>query len=370
MAAASPSPRLPPFSIGEFNDLVTAALAIDSGGASSTLSLSLHFPGLGIGGSFQRLPPPIPSSSSSSPAGSRLKTFVRRPMFGSGSRSVGVGVGVGVGRGMSMSMVSVFSSANGNANGNSNDDELDVQSAPPCGSSTFAPYLPLATQYQRRPNARISGSRPASSIGTPPASESTHYSFPSSHYSYPPPSPTASVFSSNWHASASASDYPSSFETSSPITYTRPWSVLTLDRELEDPFAKGAVRVVHRSCEALPSPSPIASSSPQRLRTARHRAARRARARARVGSTIQEAAAPAPAPPPLILNDWTLDLQNDVDYYASSASTLTPPPRPSNPIPSSIIAGAGRSHTVTHAHSAARRPRASSPFPLTLRRTC
>ncbi|KAJ6620159.1 hypothetical protein B0H10DRAFT_2360895 [Mycena sp. CBHHK59/15] len=67
----------------------------------------------------------------------------------------------------------------------------------------------------------------------------------------PPALPTASSFSTSTAPSTSAHHHPH-----------RPWSVLTIadDAPPDDPFAKGAVRVVH-SCEALPYPSPYSHHS-------------------------------------------------------------------------------------------------------------
>ncbi|KAF7293872.1 hypothetical protein HMN09_01183300 [Mycena chlorophos] len=421
--------RLAPFSITEFSDLVTTALALEP-----SASLELRFPG-----STTLLSPRLERKESRDlhvlvrggegrvrRLFSRLKTFVggqvRRPKSRPDPAT-------------RMSMVSVFSDAN--AAGVDGEafvgDAEDVQSAPPCHEpAAFEPFHPLAAQYDHRRRAPPTSShahqnRRSSVISTssPPASESTHsHSLAHSTIScsrlsnsFPPPSPTASIFSSvgsasgsAWHASVSecsngsagylSSDSnsflatPASARANSFPLPARPWSSLTVRGSsgsaeddagfgplgpgsglglgapyAYDPFAKGTVRVVHHSYEALPAPTTSAyataqhQQSPQR---ARHRAASRRRghghahgARTRVGSTINEMDVPASArerartPPEVPAKDWTLDLGSsganaNVSRPGSGTGrqSVTPTPRtrlpslsrPTNPVSSSLSA--------------------------------
>ncbi|KAJ7858857.1 hypothetical protein B0H14DRAFT_3632600 [Mycena olivaceomarginata] len=98
-----------------------------------------------------------------------------------------------------------------------------VGTVPSVDSALFRLYLPLAAQYECAPLAFTCAP------GSPP----------------PSPSPSPDSSDSLSHSSRSSStDHPYSFIPAS-----------TADPALEDadPFAKGAVRVVHRSYEALPS---------------------------------------------------------------------------------------------------------------------
>ncbi|KAJ7787765.1 hypothetical protein B0H14DRAFT_3892891 [Mycena olivaceomarginata] len=111
-----------------------------------------------------------------------------------------------------------------------------VGAAPSVDSAMFRPYLPLAAQYER-----VSTSAPLAftcAPGSPPPSPDSSECPCSSDASHAPPSPTASSFSAT-----------SSLSHSSRYFQRRPPGVY----EDADPFAKGAVRVVHRSCEVLPS---------------------------------------------------------------------------------------------------------------------
>ncbi|KAJ7802053.1 hypothetical protein B0H14DRAFT_3155252 [Mycena olivaceomarginata] len=122
------------------------------------------------------------------------------------------------------------------------------KTAPSVDSALFRPYLPLAAQYER-----ASTSAPLAftcAPGSPPPSPDSSECPCSSDASYAPPSPTASSFSATSslsHSSRySASDRPYSFIPDPALNGEGVY-------EDADPFAKGAVRVVHRSCEALPS---------------------------------------------------------------------------------------------------------------------
>nr|GAT45055.1 predicted protein [Mycena chlorophos] len=409
--------RLAPFSITEFSDLVTTALALEP-----SASLELRFPGSTV--VFPQ-PEPLGNGLGEGRHGgeggrmrrlfSRLKTFVGGQLQVRRAKTV-----------TRMSMVSVFSDGVGTGacgDGLGTDallDVEDVQSAPACHASpSFEPF-PYGHMQPQPFHAQQNRRSSVISTSSPPASESTHshslahstVSYSRLSNSFPPPSPTASIFSSvgsasgsGWHASVSecsngsagylSSDNsflatPASARANSFPLPARPWSSLTVrggSGSAEDdagfgsigpgcglglgapyaydPFAKGTVRVVHHSYEALPSPTTTTytnaqhQQSPQR---ARHRAASRRRghghahgARTRVGSTINEMDVPSSAPPEVPAKDWTLDLGSSGVSRPGTGSgsgsgtgrqSVTPTPRtrlpslsrPTNPVSSSLSA--------------------------------
>ncbi|KAJ7461402.1 hypothetical protein B0H11DRAFT_2057005 [Mycena galericulata] len=240
-------------------------------------------------------------------------------------------------------------------------------------SLVFAPYLPLVAQYERMAPyayAYAAPSLPEPSYASPSLSAFGVSRVSTSSCSPGPPSPTASSFSGS--SSDSASRCSSSFSTAthSPTlpTYSLHgqehgrWSVLSVDsfvagdREAEgagaayDPFAKGAVRVVHRSCEALPGPTPGPYSSlgyayryaspatPSSGRMRMWRARVRGRRRGVVSPGPSPAAAEAEDAERLEAeeaeDDWTLSLphtpRTSTSTYTSD-SPLTSPPSPSSP---------------------------------------
>ncbi|KAJ7802727.1 hypothetical protein B0H14DRAFT_3884418 [Mycena olivaceomarginata] len=120
--------------------------------------------------------------------------------------------------------------------------------APSVDSGLFRPYLPLAAQYE---HASTSASLAFTCApGSPPPSPDSSECPCSSDASHAPLSPTASscsATSSLSHSSRySSTDRPYSFIPDPALNGEGVY-------EDADPFAKGAVRVVHRSCEALPS---------------------------------------------------------------------------------------------------------------------
>ncbi|KAJ7833731.1 hypothetical protein B0H14DRAFT_2591332 [Mycena olivaceomarginata] len=127
------------------------------------------------------------------------------------------------------------------------------KAAPSVDSALFRPYLPLAAQYERASNSASLAF--ACAPGSPPPSPDSSECPCSSNASHAPPSPTASSFSATSslsHSSRySSADRPYSFIPASTVADP----ALNGEGVYEDadPFAKGAVRVVHRSCEALPS---------------------------------------------------------------------------------------------------------------------
>ncbi|KAJ7259714.1 hypothetical protein C8J57DRAFT_1233395 [Mycena rebaudengoi] len=194
----------------------------------------------------------------------------------------------------------------------------------------FVPYLPLAVQYERM---------------SPYGGNSVSVLSASSDCSHAPPSPTVSFFSSSESACSGSS---------TPTTPRRPWSVFTVAEDSDDlracydPFAKAAVRVVHRSCVVLPSPSSTPRRRPRRR--------------------------PLPLPLPLPIHDTSPNdsHQSTSDWASHSPSSLVhslhspsrcsyyAPPTPT-PTPRGRLA---RSRSLApHAH------RSGSPFPLALRRT-
>ncbi|KAJ7792612.1 hypothetical protein B0H14DRAFT_3499012 [Mycena olivaceomarginata] len=125
---------------------------------------------------------------------------------------------------------------------------ISSKTAPSVDSALFRPYLPLVAQYER-----ASTSAPLAftcAPGSPPPSPDSSECSCSSDASHAPPSLTASSFSATSslsHSSRySASSRPYSFIPDPALNGAGVY-------EDADPFAKGAVRVVHRSCEALPS---------------------------------------------------------------------------------------------------------------------
>ncbi|KAJ7139188.1 hypothetical protein C8R44DRAFT_867355 [Mycena epipterygia] len=291
-----------PFSLVDFTELVSAALDSPDSAFSPTLSLSLSIPSLHRKKSAQTL-----HQSRVRILLSKLKTLVRRPRLRRTSIS-------------------------------------NAKSRLPAPAPSS--YLPI--EY-----ASLS----------PPTSESACLPASESDCSHTPPSPTASSFSTS-ECCSSTERHRLSTPDLSPA-HKRPWSVLTIDadfgigigNEEADPFAKGAVRIVHRSCEVLPSPAP-------RLRRRRAREWRATRP-----SSSSSGSSPAS----------TSYSDSACASPASTDSACAWPPSPSpSPTPTARPA---RSRSLAHPPRFAaapghapnfapqpRRPRASSPFPLTLRR--
>ncbi|KAJ7909474.1 hypothetical protein B0H13DRAFT_2330292 [Mycena leptocephala] len=298
--------RLPPFSLIEFRALVSAAL--DS---SPSLSLSLPIPtALRKKSSAQSLHSSPPSHLHSH---SRIRLLLtklkkraaalvkRRRTYSKPSASVRVAVSSVV-------------------------DPDSARSRSSAADSMFTPYLPLPAQHERAlhdhqggdpysrsyPSGFVCASpSPSFPFGGAASPEPSSSGSESSHsHTHAPPSPTASTFSASSasdessyayahaHAYNHVSAYVPPYYSSSALPYPspsfdRPWSVVTRDSlapgagaskrtmaglgpsaighyEAEsDPFAKAAVRVVHRSCEALPGTHHYFGGSPARwLRSA------------------------------------------------------------------------------------------------------
>ncbi|KAF7340342.1 hypothetical protein MVEN_01953400 [Mycena venus] len=368
-----PSPsRLPPFSISEFRALVSTALDSDAPAPPLALSLRTSSPSLQRKKSAHNL--------HIAPSASRVRLLLTKLKKRAAALIVR--------RRRHSSTATLRASATMPC-------DLDRSSG---GDSLFAPYLPLVAQYERglavpssysftcaSPPSGPSSSAPPS----PPPSESPC----ASESSHAPPSPTASTFSD-----------------STCTSEERPYSVFTADAPFPydgagvdaDPFAKGAVRVVHHSCDALPL---SASYSPPRLLRRGGRATPRASMRrtgqgrrfhssanakeeggARVddsGVYVQEESYEEP--------DWTLALPTPSQASFYPPRTSTPPPQagPSSPARPSPMVHTGNAFPPSSGSSLARAPtartfpvatspktksrrlprRPSSPFPLPLIRS-
>ncbi|KAJ7630295.1 hypothetical protein FB45DRAFT_1003463 [Roridomyces roridus] len=298
LAPASSSSRLPTFSLVEFRDLVSAALDSPEPCLSFTTSFSLFSPTLERKKSSNNLRAHLQQQQPSTSARMRhmlvklkkraASLVVKRPRLRFRHSSVA----------HTPRISPTFAPASVN-------------------SDDFAPYLPLAIQYERALCTQTESASGCSAVTT-------------SMYSHvPPPSPTVSTYDSS-ECSA------------------RPWSVLSVDVDMsfvQDPFAKDDVSIVHRSCDALP----LQMQSPPRtsLRRRRHPGLRRRGGMLPAVRAEEEEAdaewitmppSPAPTPTPTIPS-W-------------SPITSTPP-------------HIGRSRSLAHAptpHTPRRRP--SSPFPL------
>ncbi|KAF8188250.1 hypothetical protein K438DRAFT_2019374 [Mycena galopus ATCC 62051] len=296
--------------------------------------------------------------------------------------------------------------------------------------SLYAPYLPplqYDAYFSAGPFPFICASPPSSSSSTtphPPSSASAC----SSDSSYLPPSPTASDFS----ARSSLCTYrgPLAFS-SETVCAGRPYSdasgflpcdsaYLSSEAAYEhDLFAKGAVRVVHRSCEALPAHGTTARSlrrtgkgrrvlrpleaEPERVLGSGFTGHGHGRedGHAKEDEVVHDSGVYLPAS---ITDDglhFTLDLDADADeaeaepFTPPRTSTPPPPPPytsrpPPSPSPSSPPTSTSASYTLASASSLARAPtartyplpsvqtrpksrrrlpRPSSPFPLPLGRS-
>ncbi|KAJ7022966.1 hypothetical protein C8F04DRAFT_1402070 [Mycena alexandri] len=303
---------------------------------------------------------------------------------------------------------------------------VQVQTAAEETELLFEPYLPLAAQYERvrggagavypfllpsTPNtslARASFASPAAS------SEESYYPFSAhtaqSEESHAPPSPTVSTFSSS-SLSAGGCSYDVNAtnnrgNSTSECGEVRPWSVATYDSGLglglsssfpssspfaptdglgmdidaeADPFAKGAVRVVHRSCEALPHPTLLGSGYWLRgtrtynaggggTRRARKGRAKRVRRDSGVGLELAEGGVAAQV-------EKKEGKQRNVEKEQSSppssfpfsSSHLSAPTSATQPGPLSLSrAQAAPSIAAPHTRTLRRttRTRPGSPFPL------
>ncbi|KAJ6531663.1 hypothetical protein DFH09DRAFT_1326424 [Mycena vulgaris] len=323
--ALSPSPsRLPPFSILEFGDLVSAALDSPDP-AFSFSSPSLFTATLARKKSAQTLNLTLTRAPSRVRLIlTKLKTLMKRPRLRFRAHPK-----------PRLPPPSALETRFGSA-----DLELD-----------FAPYLPLAVQYERLSPYAIR----TSSLITHPESSSSHA----------PPSPTASSFESSSFECSSSTDTHFHSPTTPAFTLHRPWSVLPIDAEApdDDPFAKGDVRIVHRSCEVLPSPP----ARPVR-RMGRRRRLDLARRAPNPASRKQEDEEEE--------DDWTLALDlpgtpasSCLSPWASASPSAPSIPRPAH-APALSAPRLSRSRSLAHAPPQPRRARAGSPFPLTLRCNC
>ncbi|KAJ7792600.1 hypothetical protein B0H14DRAFT_3160076 [Mycena olivaceomarginata] len=208
--------RLPPFSLAEFRALVSAAL--DSDAPAPPLALSLR-------------------TSASHPALKRKKSVQNLHAAASSSR---VRLMLSKLKKRAAALIVQQRRLSLPISGSTSSKSVD--------SVLFRPYVPLAAQYER-----ASTSAPLAftcAPGSPPPSPDSSECPCSSDASHAPPSPTASSFSATSslsHSSRySSADRPYSFIPDPALNGAGVY-------EDADPFAKGAVRVVHRSCEALPS---------------------------------------------------------------------------------------------------------------------
>ncbi|KAJ7104392.1 hypothetical protein B0H15DRAFT_942386 [Mycena belliarum] len=312
------SSRLPPFSLLEFGDLVSAAL--DSPDPSLSFSSAALF--------TSTLERKASSQSLQCTTTSRVLLLLTRLKKRAAALVKRPRLRVRHSKPLLLPRVCVSSPS-------VNSTVMDARRRSP--RVEFAPHLPLVVQYERSSPYAILTSPTDRTLPSSPTSTS---------YSHTPPSPTASSFSSE----CSSAD--THFRAPPQYTLHRPWSVVTIEADelSDDPFAKGDVRIVHHSCEVLPSPR-------RPLRRRRHYHHHR------------------PATP-RNAQDWTLSLPDTPSSSdCPSASTCAPTPTPP-PAQSTSAEGAlprlGRSLSLAHprpyAH-APRLPRASSPFPLTLRRS-
>ncbi|KAJ6569245.1 hypothetical protein B0H19DRAFT_1134948 [Mycena capillaripes] len=252
--------------------------------------------------------------------------------------------------------------------------------------SLFTPYLPLAVQYERAVASESVFFAPSPSPASDCTSESSHLHAP------PPPSPTASSFSdASIYISpyCSDTDHPCSLPDSPFSPYNYNDTRAGTQYENSDPFAKGTVRVVHHSCEALwlNSGSPARSgSTTSRIRTRRGNGRRvkpGATAQNEEDGEVEEGVDDSGICLPEEKDRTTLDRD-----LGRAHALPTPPPSPSPSLSSNHIAATSPRPppaSLTRAPTARTYPlptlssssprlrrtkrRPSSPFPLSLTRS-
>ncbi|KAJ7660765.1 hypothetical protein DFH06DRAFT_1193237 [Mycena polygramma] len=259
MSSSSPT-RLPPFSLTEFRALVSAALDVD--GPLPVLSA----PNPTHSSSLCSFPTPRPTLErkkslsclhgvpASTPGPSRVRILLAKL-----KKRVAAALAVKRRRKVAPRVVSQISeSSESDVNRDSVADSLFMPYH--FASTFFAPSPPPCTSASASSSVSASTSCSGSSESACPASSSSEGACSSA--ASPPPSPTASSFSDSGVSRYPYPYYPYSYSTRElSADPPRPSSFLTdsahghtgeYDEGAADPFAKGAVRVVHHSCEALP----------------------------------------------------------------------------------------------------------------------
>ncbi|KAJ7649477.1 hypothetical protein DFH06DRAFT_1420970 [Mycena polygramma] len=256
--SSSPT-RLPPFSLMEFRALVSAALDVDG----PLPVLSPRYPT--HSSSLCSFPTPRPTLErkksllclhgvpASTPGPSRVRILLAKL-----KKRVAAALAVKRRRKVAPRVVSQISeSSESDVNRDSVADSLFMPYH--FASTFFAPSPPPSTSASASSSASASTSCSGSSESACPASSSSEGACSSA--ASPPPSPTASSFSDSGISRYPYPYYPYSHSTRElSADAPRPSSFLTDSAhghtaEYEgaaDPFAKGVVRVVHHSCEALP----------------------------------------------------------------------------------------------------------------------
>ncbi|KAK7064940.1 hypothetical protein R3P38DRAFT_3250431 [Favolaschia claudopus] len=252
-----PAARLPPFSLSDFRALVTSALDPDDPSPAPPLALTLRtsVPSLNRKKSAQNLQLQAQlhaSTSTSARVRFLLAKFKKRAaaLVMRRRRIPKASVAAAVPRSsLALSLGLSLSDTEHNATRNSRSSTTSSASA---SSSSYSPLtysMPIPFANNNANSESACGC--TSDVSHACTSDASHAS---------PPSPTLSCFSSSACASESSE---CSILTASAYIGTDNYP------SDYDPFAKGAVRVVHRSCEALPisASMPSASGSPCSRRT-------------------------------------------------------------------------------------------------------
>ncbi|KAJ6459630.1 hypothetical protein C8R45DRAFT_942183 [Mycena sanguinolenta] len=337
-SSSSSSTRTPPFSVAEFRALVSAALDSDA----PALALSLRTSSSSLNSSLHRkkssqnlnLAMTMGFSSSSSAVSHHVYACASvsrvRVLLSKLKKRAAALRGL-VRRRRSSASTSAPSSRTAAPMGVTvTTENLSVDSGSDTGA-LFTPYLPLAAQYERGTTLPF--------VCAPASSTSCSAPSPcSSECSHTPPSSTASSFS----ARSSLSHY---------LCASRPHSLSPVYNDADpDPFAKGAVRVVYRSCEVLPvahgsyGGGRMGGVRPSLRRTGRGRRVGRSSSSI-VRSSSSGGHAGEEDSKAIDDSGVCLDVE-DVSSSSHSTETetepfapprtSTPPPRPSNPTPSSL----------------------------------
>ncbi|KAJ7660785.1 hypothetical protein DFH06DRAFT_1193285 [Mycena polygramma] len=412
--SSSSRTRLPPFSLTEFRALVSAALDVDGPlpvlsplyptHSSSLCSFPAPRPTLERKKSLSCLhgvPTSIPGPTS------RVRILLAKL-----KKRVAAALAVRRRRKVAPRVVSQISeSSESDANRDSVADSLFMPYH--FASTFFAPSPPPCTSASASSSASASTSCSGSSESACPASSSSEGACSSA--ASPPPSPTASSFSDSGISRYPYPYYPYSHSTRElSADAPRPSSFLTDSAhghtaEYEgaaDPFAKGVVRVVHHSCEALPgyhrSGAWLRGNGNSRY-GGRARPGREKRVRVRVRREEKQEEREREVDDSGVYVDVGVDAREDGEHHwmlassphSTAAHYPSPPPSPSSPFHGSSSFNPHRTSTpplpptptadspvtrvpttaTARAYPALRRVgvgralRPSSPFPLPLARS-
>ncbi|KAJ7649458.1 hypothetical protein DFH06DRAFT_1420940 [Mycena polygramma] len=400
--SSSSRTRLPPFSLTEFRALVSAALDVDGPLPVLSPPFNAH------SSSLCSFPTPRPTLErkkslsclhgvpASTPGPSRVRILLAKL-----KKRVAAALAVKRRRKVAPRVVSQISeSSESDVNRDSVADSLFMPYH--FASTFFAPSPPPCTSASASSSASASTSCSGSSESACPASSSSEGACSSA--ASPPPSPTASSFSDSGVSPYPYPYYPSvqtrrALRLSSP---TPPTGTLGA----ADPFAKGAVRVVHHSCEALPgyhrSGAWLRGNGNSRY-GGRARPGREKRVRVRVRREEKQEEREREVDDSGVYVDVGVDAREDGEHHWTFASsprstpayypspppspaspfhastsfapprTSTPPPPPTPPTDPPLArvstTATARTYPVLRRVGVGRALRPSSPFPLPLARS-